>query len=83
MTPEGLLLTIQVQRDSSCFSGLTPVLCSDQQNTSIKIGGNAQFHVGGILYGPSDNMEIRSNSTQQTGTVGQIISWTVTYSGGA
>lgn len=83
-TPEGLLLTIEVARDPTCFvgGGTTPKLCSDNQNTTVNIGGNGIFEIGGVLYGPSDKMQINANSTSQTGTAGQIISWTVTYGGG-
>ena len=81
-TSEGLLLTIEVARDPSCFTGTTPQLCSDNQNATVNIGGNGVFRIAGILYGPSDKMQINSNNTIQGGTVGQIISWTVRYGGG-
>ena len=84
-TPAGYLLTIEVARDPSCFggsTGTTPQLCTDNQNRTVNIGGNGLFEVAGVIYGPSDKMQVNSNSTVQTGNVGQIIAWQVTYGGG-
>jgi hypothetical protein len=82
-TPQGLAITIYVPRDPACFTGAVPQLCSDNQNNAVSIGGNSAVIVSGVIYGPSDNMTIASNSTSQTGVLGQIISWTVTYTGHA
>ncbi len=82
VTASGFVLTIEVQRDPSCFDGTTPRICSDNQNTTVNIGGNGVFEVAGVIYGPSDKMQINSNSTTQTGELGQIYAWTVKYSGG-
>ena len=84
-TPQGLVLTVMVQKDSSCFDGGVPVQppCSTTGNKVVKLAGNPTFSVAGVIYGPSDNMQIRANSTYQNGIVGQIVSYTVSYSGGA
>jgi hypothetical protein len=36
-----------------------------------------------VIYAPSDKVNINANFTAQDGVVGQIISWTVDYAGGA
>jgi hypothetical protein len=82
-TTEGLPLTLIVPRDQACFSGTLPQLCSDNQNDAIRIPGNAQVRVGGVVYAPSDRVQVNGDLTDTVGTIGQIIAWTVTYSGGA
>jgi len=81
--PGSLTISIEVTRDSSCFSGTTPRLCSDNQNTTLSMPGNGQMQVAGVIYAPSDKVAIAGDNTSQVGVVGQIIAWTVTYSGGA
>lgn len=82
-TADGLMLTLMVTRDDTCFSGLTPQLCNDNQNTVLKLAGNGTLIVAGVIYAPSDRVNINANFTAQDGVVGQIISWTVDYAGGA
>ncbi len=83
-TLEGLTVTMEVPRDEGCFSGTNPIMgtCSINQNHTIGLAGTGVLLVAGVLYGPSDNMNINGGSSQ-TGVVGQIISWTVTYTGGS
>jgi hypothetical protein len=88
-TPQGLVLTIEVlDKDADCFVGTDPVdasnvpQCSVAQNNTVNIAGGGKLAVGGVLYGPSDNMAINGGSAQ-AGYVGQIVSWTVTYTGGS
>ena len=84
-TPAGLTITIEVTRDDDCFSGLTPIInaaCSVNQNHTVNLAGTGTLRIGGILYGASDNMSINGGSSQ-TGEVGQIVSWSVTYTGGS
>ena len=88
-TPQGLVLTIEVlDKDVDCFVGTDPVdesnvpQCTVAQNKTVGIAGGGKLAIGGVLYGPSDNMAINGGSAQ-TGYVGQIVSWTVTYTGGS
>jgi hypothetical protein len=84
-TPQGLTISMEVARDSNCFSGTTPTnagSCNVNSNRSINLAGSGRLLIGGILYGPSDNMSINGGSAQR-GVVGQIISWSVTYTGGS
>lgn len=85
-TVEGFVLTIEVERDGRCFTGATPIdsaACDVNGNNTVNLAGNGILAVAGVIYGPSDNMTIHANQTTQTGLVGQIISWSVTYTGGA
>lgn len=85
-TPDGFVLSIEVTRDVNCFSGTSPIIsdaCAVNQNGTVQLAGNGQLAVAGVIYGPSDNMQIHANQTVQTGFVGQIISWSVVYTGGA
>jgi Flp pilus assembly protein TadG len=84
-SPEGLMLTIEVPRDEACFSGTTPldVATCTTANSTVNIPGNGNLAVWGIVYAPSDNVQVNGDNTNQIGEVGQLIAWTVTYSGGA
>jgi Flp pilus assembly protein TadG len=87
-TTDGLVLTIEVRRDGNCFAGTDPFDdatshgCNVNGNRTVGLAGSGTVQIGGVIYGPSDNMNINGNSSQ-TGFVGQIISWTVTYTGGS
>jgi hypothetical protein len=35
------------------------------------------------VYAPSDNVAIHGDNTSQAGRAGQLVAWTVTYTGGA
>jgi hypothetical protein len=88
-----VLMSILVRKDtagaggtSECFVPTTPPFiepsgCRDSQNQTISIGGGGQLDVEGVQYAPTDNFAI-AGSSDGNGTVGQIISWTLTYSGG-
>ncbi len=87
-TPSGMILTIEVvpAPGQTCIDGSgIPHLCSPADNhyKTVGIGGNGQLGVAGVIYGPTDQMTINANNSLQNGVVGQIISWTVTYTGGA
>lgn len=85
VTPAGLVITIEVRRDGACFSGTNPIIsasCSTNQDSTIALAGKGQLAVAGVIYAPSDNVHV-AGQTGTTGQVGQIIAWTVTYTGGA
>ena len=77
---------IERQRDTRC----TPVwpfpsACdntAENQNDAIDLSGGSALYLAGVQYGPSDNMKIAGN-TSSGGYVGQIIAWTVFYTGGS
>lgn len=82
-TKAGVPISIMVTRDPSCFSEVTPILCSDNQNQTLTLPGNGQLQVTGVIYAPSDYVKVNGNNTDQTGTLGQLIGWRISYSGGA
>lgn len=82
-TTAGLPLSIMVTRDPACFAGITPILCTDNQNDTLTLPGNGQLRVAGVIYAPSDYVKVNGNNSNQTGTLGQLIAWRVSYSGGA
>jgi len=87
-----ILMSMLVRRDtvgvggaSECFVPTSvpfvePAGCMDNQNQTINIAGGGQLDIEGVQYMPTDNVAI-SGSSDGNGTVGQIISWTLTYSG--
>lgn len=82
-TTAGLPLSIMVTRAPACFSGTTAILCSDNQNDTLTLPGNGQLRVTGVIYAPSDYVKVNGNNTNQRGTLGQLIAWRISYSGGA
>jgi len=88
-----LALTVLVRRDtdgsggsSACVVPMTPPLiepadCRDGRNQTISISGGGQLYLDGVQYAPTDNVFL-SGSSDGKGTVGQIIAWTLTYTGG-
>jgi hypothetical protein len=87
-----IIMTLLVRKDTGGLGGTqgcdvpiaTPFIepddCQDNQNQTIKIDGGGQLDVEGVQYMPTDNVAI-SGSSDGNGTVGEIISWTLTYSG--
>jgi hypothetical protein len=81
-------LTIVVDKYPGCFVGATPVpqLCTDtgsndSLNNTLNLAGGADLHIAGIIYAPTDRVKVASNNGTQTGTLGQIVAWQVTYTG--
>lgn len=80
-TPAGLSIAIEVPRTSACFSGTNPLnVSSCDGNNTVTLGGSGLLKVAGAIYAPSDNIAVAGNSST-TGYVGQMIGWTVKYSG--
>ncbi len=79
-------LTVEVLRDSNCFVGTDPSYtgCAGDLNgnKTVKLTAGQLVQIAGVLYGPSDNMQITGGSKQE-GMLGQLYSWTVTYTGGS
>jgi hypothetical protein len=81
-------LTIIVEKYPGCFVSGTnvPQLCTDtgsndNLNNTLNLAGGADLHVAGIIYAPSDRVQVASNNGSQTGTLGQIVAWQITYTG--
>jgi hypothetical protein len=76
-----LPLTVVVQRIPACFTGLDPTNGNCSESNVINLNGGASLAVAGIMYAPSDHVTVGSQNGAQAGTMGQIISWWVSYSG--
>ena len=66
----------------TCFNGTTP-LNTCNNSTVIQLPGNGNLDVGGVTYAPTDAVQVNGNNTTSTGLVGQLIAWSIAYSGGA
>jgi hypothetical protein len=91
-SPQGNAITFMVHTDDSCFvpgtSPRLPQLCTSgpAANTGtnvINANGSALIQMAGVIFAPTDNLQVGSNFTGQNGTLGQLIAWTITYSGNA
>jgi Flp pilus assembly protein TadG len=85
---EPTLMTLIVVRDPGCVVQQPyPSGCNDgvsggsNQNLTLKLPGGGALFVAGVQYAPSDNVKVAGNATG-TGTVGEIISWTLEYDSG-
>ncbi len=88
-----LIITILVKPDTNGPGGsqacvvpgsppyVEPTGCDDNRNQTINIAGGGQLGLEGVQYLPTDNVAI-AGSSDGKGSVGQIIAWTLTYSGG-
>jgi hypothetical protein len=78
---DGLVMTIYVPRDASCFNGTVPQECDNEpQNATVKLAGTAGMEIGGVIYAPTRNIDITGNSLTNT-IDGQIVGWTLEWSG--
>jgi hypothetical protein len=76
-----LIMTVMVEPDSSCVvSDTYPVACDDTHNNTINLAGGTDLYLAGVQYAPSDNV-VMSGSSSGNGYVGQIVSWTIRYTG--
>jgi hypothetical protein len=81
------MMTIMVEPDATClaspFPTSEPAKSCTTSNHTILLPGNASLFIAGIQYAPTDNTEVRGNNSGSTGVLGQIISWTIEFKGGA
>jgi Flp pilus assembly protein TadG len=84
-TPGDFVLSIEVDRNEACFSDAIPLDVGScgvgSSDTAVKLAGSGSLEVAGVIYGPSDQMTIKGNSSQVA--VGEIYGWTITYTGGS
>ena len=81
-----ILMTVLVNKDPDCVVPtsapfIEPSACDAGKNKAVNIAGGGQIILEGVQYAPTDNFEISGGSTSN-GRIGQIISWTLKYSGG-
>jgi hypothetical protein len=87
-----VLMSLLVRKDTNGAGGtqaclvptaapfIEPSGCQDSKNQTVSIAGGGQLDIEGVQYMPTDNVAV-SGSSDGNGTIGQIISWTLTYSG--
>jgi hypothetical protein len=81
-----LPITLSVVKDPTCFVPTSPpwqepAACDALKDKTINIAGGGHLALEGVQYLPTDNVEI-SGGAGTDGRVGQLISWTLKYSGG-
>lgn len=88
-----VIMTLLVRKDTNGSGGsqacvvptsppyIEPAQCAPSKNQTINIAGGGQLSLEGVQYLPTDNVAI-AGSSDGRGTVGQIIAWTIRYSGG-
>lgn len=81
-----IIITLVVKKDATCYvptsaPWIEPTLCDASKDKTINIFGSGSLVLEGVQYMPTDNVGIGGNSGT-SGRVGQIISWTLKYSGG-
>jgi hypothetical protein len=78
------LMSLMVEPDSAClvapFPTLEPSNACSNRAPQLKLPGGGALAVTGVQYAPTDNTQVTGNSPQ-TGVLGQIISWTIVFSG--
>ncbi|MEP6639911.1 MAG: pilus assembly protein TadG-related protein [Chloroflexota bacterium] len=80
-----VLMTLLVRKDANCFVPtsapfIEPSGCQDSKNQTVNIAGGGQIDIEGVQYAPTDNFAI-AGSSDGNGTIGEIVAWTLTYSG--
>jgi hypothetical protein len=74
-------MTIIVNKDGRCAVGRTePTDCPT--NTQLSLPGGGNLYLTGVQYAATDNVTVRGGSGSN-GYVGQVITWTVHFTGGA
>ncbi|HEX7196025.1 MAG TPA: hypothetical protein VF364_04225, partial [Candidatus Limnocylindria bacterium] len=85
ISPAEVGLTLMVRKSTSPLCPVAPFEphpnCSPPKNSTLKLSGGGSVFLAGVQYAPTDNVTF-SGGSSGNGYVGQIISWTVTYSGG-
>jgi len=82
-------LTLLVTKDSPnlCYPGtIDPTTCTvpvENGHHTLVLPGNSNLFLSGVQYAPSDNVTVNGNNSNTNGEAGQIISWTIFYTGGA
>jgi hypothetical protein len=80
-TTPPVLMTLLVEWDSRCtVTPVYPNLCDDGHNNTVRLNGGSSLYLAGVQYTPSDNAALAGGNTG-IGYVGQIVAWTVKYSG--
>jgi len=88
-TNPAIPMTLLVTKDNPnlCYpAAVDPASCTgsvENGHHTLQLPGNSNLFVGGVQYAPTDNVTVHGNNSNTNGQLGQIISWTITYTGGA
>ena len=75
-------MTVMVHKDPACtVTTAYPFSCDDTHNNTLDMSGNTDLYLAGVQYAPSDHSKLSGGSNGR-GFAGQVITWTVTYTGG-
>jgi hypothetical protein len=82
-----LPLSVVVVPDPDCYVPtsapfIEPSGCDANKNKTLRLPGGGNLVVAGVQYAPTDNITVTGGSATE-GMFGQIISWTIDYSGGS
>jgi hypothetical protein len=83
-----LLMSIVVTPDAGCYvpvppqALIEPSSCDANKNKTLQMPGGGSLWVAGLQYAPTDNIELNGGSGTE-GRIGQIVSWTIVYTGGS
>lgn len=81
---EPILMSLLVEKDPICtVQPIEPSNSCSTSNHTLILPGNGNLFVAGIQYAATDNVKVAGNNSGSTGTIGQIISWTIEFNGGA
>jgi hypothetical protein len=81
-TTPPITMSVIVPRDPPCVVIVPAPNCSASTIVWTGSGNATVTSVAGVVYGPSDNSKVSGNSDPK-GYLGQLTSWTITYSGGS
>lgn len=78
-----VLMSLMVVPDPDCYVPtstpfIEPSGCVDSKNKTLVLPGGGDLWVAGVQYAPTDNVNVKGNTTT-TGTFGELIAWTVKY----
>src|SRR5436190_9660363 len=78
-TTRPVLMSLMVGPDPGCYvDGQEPPTCNESLDKTLNLPGGGNLFVAGVQYAPTDNVNIKGNSTT-TGVLGELISWTVKF----
>ncbi len=79
-----ILMSLLVNKDPNCYVAPTePSNSCSTSNKTLVLPGNGNLWVAGVQYAVTDNVTVAGNRSTSTGVLGQLISWTITFNGGA
>ncbi len=81
-TTPPMLISVIVPGTPSCTVTVPAPSCTSGTIKWTGSGSATVTAVAGVVYAPSDNSQVAGNSDPK-GYVGQVVSWTITYSGGS